>query len=73
MATKKKVCKKVSTLTEFYNEVARKADTNPGQSIDVATTKRVMAAMFDTLEDLTPCEMTCVLSAGLKRAGVRRA
>jgi hypothetical protein len=59
------------TLTEFYNEVARRADT-AGLKINVAETKRVLATFFDVLEDLSPCDAFDMVAKGLKQAGKRR-
>jgi len=58
-------------LSEFYNEIARRADT-AGTEINVAEVKRVLAVMFDVLEDLKPAEAFEVIAKGLASAGKRR-
>lgn len=63
--------KKVSTLNDIYNEVARKADTD-GLQISVAETKRVLACFFDVLDEYKPTEAFDFVAKGLKRAGTRR-
>ncbi len=60
-----------TTLSEFYNQVARKADTK-GTKIGVAETKRVLAVFFDELEDLKPEDAFDIVTKGLKAAGKRR-
>ncbi len=59
------------TLTEFYNAVAGKADTE-GLMINAVETKRVLAVFFDLLEDLSPNEALDLLSKGLKQAAKRK-
>jgi len=59
------------TLSDFYNEVAKRADTE-GLEITVAETKRVLAVMFDLLEDQKPEVAFDLIAKGLKRAGTRR-
>ena len=59
------------TLSELYNEVARKADTE-GVSITVAETKRVLAVLFDELAKLDAQDALDLISKGLKAASKRR-
>ena len=59
------------TLTEIYNDVARKADT-AGLHINVAETKRVLATFFDVLEDLSVADAFDIVGKGLKQAKKRR-
>ena len=59
------------TLTEFYNEVSKRADT-AGLSINAVETKRVLAVFFDLLEDLSPEDAFDLIAKGLKQAGRRR-
>ena len=59
------------TLTEFYNEVAKKVDT-AGLKISAAETKWVLAVFFDKLEDLKPDEAVDLVAKGVKAAGKRR-
>jgi len=60
-----------TSLNDIYNKVAAKADTT-GLKINVAETKRVLACLFDVLEDLPPDEAFDFIAKGLKRAGTRR-
>ena len=59
------------TLSEIYNEVARRTDTDPGTSINVAETKRVLAKMFDVLSEMDAEEALCFLHCGLRAAAKR--
>ena len=59
------------TLSEFHNEVAKRADTE-GVQINVAETKRVLAVFFDLLEDLKPVDDMDIVTKGLKQASKRR-
>ena len=59
------------TLTEFCNEAARKADTK-GTKMDAAETQRVLAVLFDVLEEASPHEALDLLSKGLQQAAKRR-
>jgi hypothetical protein len=63
--------KKASTLTDIYDQVSRKADTQ-GVKINVAQTKRVLACFFDVLEDYKAADAFDFVAKGLKRAGGRR-
>lgn len=56
------------TLTEFYNEVSRKADTDPGTQINVAETKRVLSEAFLLMSEMETADAIGVLVAGMKRA-----
>ena len=59
------------TLSDIYNEVARRADTE-GLAISAAETKRVLACFFDVLEDYSPADAFDFVAKGLRRAGGRR-
>ena len=59
------------SLSEFSNEVARRADTE-GLKINVADTKRVIACFFDVLKDYPAGVAFDLIAKGLKRAGGRR-
>ncbi len=63
--------KKASTLSDFYNQVAAKADTQ-GVKINVTETKRVIACFFDVLEDYKAADAFDFVAKGLKRASGRR-
>lgn len=71
VAKKKTSKKKASTLSDIYDQVSRKADTQ-GVKINVAETKRVLACFFDVLEDYKPADAFDFVAKGLKRAGGRR-
>ncbi|QDV36676.1 hypothetical protein [Tautonia plasticadhaerens] len=58
-------------LTEFYHEVAKRADT-PKVQINAADVSRVLSVMFDVLEDLKPVEAFDLVSKGLASAEKRR-
>ena len=58
-------------LTEFYQEIAKKADT-PKVQINASEVSRVLSVMFDILEDLEPSEAFDLISKGLASAGKRR-
>lgn len=58
-------------LTDFLNEVARRADTDKVK-INAAETKRVIAVFFDLLEDLKPEEAFDIIAKGLAQAGKRQ-
>jgi hypothetical protein len=60
-----------TNLNEFYNEVARRADTD-GLQINAAETKRVIACFFDVLQDYPPTIAMDLIAKGLKRAASRR-
>ena len=70
MAKKKKAAK-APTLSDIYNQVARRADTQ-GVEINVADTKRVLACFFDVLEDYQAAEAIDLVAKGLKQAKGRR-
>ncbi len=55
------------TVTEFYNEVARLADTDRTK-INVADTKRVLAVGFSVLCKLDAAECADVIAKGLAQA-----
>lgn len=59
------------TLRDFYAEVASKADTQ-GTKINAAETNRVLACMFDVLEDKSPAEAFELINKGLAQAARRR-
>jgi len=61
----------MSNLSKIYDKVSAKADTQ-GVSINVAETKRVLACLFDVLEDCDAAEAMAFVASGLKRAGKRR-
>jgi hypothetical protein len=71
-ATKKKAAKKkAASLNDLYNQVAAKADTE-GVSINAAETKRVLACLFDVLEDYSAADAVDLVAKGLKRSANRR-
>jgi hypothetical protein len=55
------------TLTDFYNEVARQADTDT-LKIGAADTKRVLAVAFSVLQKMDPADATEMLAKGLAAA-----
>ncbi|MGL4421612.1 MAG: hypothetical protein ACRCZF_13170 [Gemmataceae bacterium] len=55
------------TLTDFYNEVARQADTDT-LKIGAADTKRVLATMFSLLAAMDAAEATELIAKGLTTA-----
>ena len=69
MAKKKAAC--TTNLNEFYNEVARRADTE-GLKINAAETKRVIACFFDVLQHCPPTMAMDLIAKGLKRAAQRQ-
>ena len=73
MAKKKSTKKKKTapSLTDIYNQVAKRADKD-GISINAAETRRVLACFFDVLEDQSPCNAVDLVAKGLKQAGTRR-
>lgn len=74
MAKKKKTAKKPASavsLADLYNQVARKAD-KAKIKINAAETKRVLACLFDVLEDQPPAVAFDLVAKGLKQAGKRR-
>ena len=54
-------------LTDFYNEVARQADTGK-QAIGVSDTKRVLAVMFSVLAKFDSATSLAVLAKGVEQA-----
>lgn len=63
--------KSPASLSELYNEVSRRADTDALQ-ISVADTKRVLACFFDVLAERPPGVAFRLIAKGLKRAEKRR-
>jgi len=57
-------------LTEFYNEVARRADTAK-TAINAAETKRVLATAFDVLAEQDATELADTIAKGLTLAKKR--
>jgi hypothetical protein len=55
------------TLSEFYDEVSRHADT-AGTKIDVADTKRVLSEAFKVLCKLDSVTVAEIISKGLSTA-----
>jgi hypothetical protein len=55
------------TLTDFYNDVARNADTDT-LKIGASETKRVLAVMFTQLAKLGTAEAFAVIAKGLENA-----
>ena len=55
------------TLTEFYDEVARKADT-PGTKIGAAETKRVLAVAFELMQGYDAATVLELIGKGLATA-----
>jgi len=60
------------TLSDFYNEVARLADTDT-QKISVSETKRVLAVAFQVLAAMSAADSTDVLAKGLLTASKKLA
>jgi hypothetical protein len=58
-------------LNDFYNEVAKRADTE-GLQINAAETKRVIACFFDVLQHCPPTMAMDLMAKGLKRAAARQ-
>ena len=54
-------------LNDFYNEVARLADTDKTK-INVSETKRVLSVAFDLLHKMDAAEMTDTIAKGLAQA-----
>ncbi|MCR9115985.1 MAG: hypothetical protein NXI22_03440 [bacterium] len=59
-------------LTDFYNEVARRADTDKTQ-ISVADTKRVLSEAFLVLAAMDGPELMDTLSKGVTTAAKKAA
>jgi len=60
------------TLSDFYNEVARLADTDKTQ-ISAADTKRVLAVAFSVLQKHDPATVLDLVSKGLAAAKKKEA
>lgn len=54
-------------LSEFYNEVARHADTDKTE-ITIADTKRVLSEAFKVLAKMDACDSAQVIAKGLAAA-----
>jgi hypothetical protein len=54
-------------LTDFYNEVAKHADTAK-TSINVADTRRVLSEAFLVLSNMDPADLCDTLAKGLAQA-----
>lgn len=61
----------MKTLSEFYNEVARKTDTGK-TGISVAETKRVLAIAFEVLENQPAAQASDLIAKGLCQANKKR-
>lgn len=59
-------------LSDFYNDVAGKVDTDKTQ-INAAETKRVLAVAFDVLAAMDAAEATDTISKGISAAAKRAA
>lgn len=57
----------MTTLSEFYDEVARQVDQETTK-INVAETKRVLAMAFHQLALMDGPEAICVIHAGIQKA-----
>ena len=55
------------TLTDFYNEVARNADTE-SQKIGASETKRVLAVAFSLLAEYDSATVLQLIAKGLENA-----
>ena len=66
---KKKSSARIS-LNAFYNEIAKRADTE-GLQLSVADTKRVVACFFDVLQHHPPGVAFDLIAQGLARAARR--
>ena len=60
------------TLTEFYDEVARKADTAKSK-IPATDTRRVLSEGFKVLAGLDAAALAALLSKGLSTAKAKAA
>lgn len=58
-------------LTEFYNEVARRADTDKTK-IGAAETKRVLSEAFGVLSGLDTATVLDLVGKGLARAATKK-
>ena len=59
------------SLNDFYNEVAKCADTE-GLQINAAETKRVLACFFDVLVDQPTSISVDIIAKGISRAQGRK-
>lgn len=55
------------TVSEFFNEVARRADTG-STKINVAETRRVLAVAFDVLNELGAAQSHDIVAKALAQA-----
>jgi hypothetical protein len=60
------------TLTDFYNEVARKTDTDT-LKIGASETKRVLAVMFSELAKLDTATALTLVAKGVETAKKKEA
>jgi hypothetical protein len=60
------------TLTDFYNEVARQADTD-SQKIGASETKRVLAVAFSILQKHDTITVLQLITKGLENAKKKEA
>ncbi len=60
------------TVSEFFNEVARRADTD-STKINVAETRRVLAVAFDVLNELGAAQSHAIVASALAQAQKRAA
>lgn len=60
-----------TTLSSFYSEVARCADTDPSQKIGVDVTSRVLSETAKVLARKTPAEALQIMSRWLGVAQVK--
>lgn len=58
-------------LTDFYNEVAKRADTSKTE-INVADTRRVLSEAFLLLSEMDAAELADTLAKGLVNAKKKR-
>jgi len=59
-------------LNDFYNEVARKADTDKTK-ISAAETKRVLSEAFKVLAAMSAVDATEILAKALQTAAAKKA
>lgn len=59
-------------LSDFYNQVSRRADTGK-TAISVAETKRVLSEAFLVLADMDAAELADTLAKGLATAKKKKA
>lgn len=60
-----------TTLSEWYSEVARSADTDPAQQIGVDVTSRVLSEAAKTLAAKPACEAVQILARWLHVADAK--